>query len=98
MTAEKFLRVTMPDGSEWDVPAHVIADDRARYYAESDPHTTYQEAYDETISDPSDLIEWAEGDMNWSDVVAHAVKVETQARAVDYQDGWVNGDKRVIER
>ncbi len=95
--AEKWLRVTMPDGSQWDVPAWIIADNRARYYAVNDPDTTYQDEFDVTLQEASNLIEWAEGDMNWSDVVAHAVKVEEPAD-VDYQDGWVNGDKRIVER
>lgn len=29
---EKFLRVTMPDGSKWDVPVKKIAENRARHY------------------------------------------------------------------
>lgn len=28
----KYLRVTMPDGSKWDLPAEVIARNRADYY------------------------------------------------------------------
>jgi len=27
----KYLRITMPDGSKWDVPARIIAKDRATY-------------------------------------------------------------------
>jgi len=26
------LRITMPDGSRWDVPISIIANDRANYY------------------------------------------------------------------
>lgn len=95
--AEKFLRVTMPDGSQWDVPARLIADSRARYYAANDPDTTYQEEYDYTINDAYEIEDWAANNMNWSDVAEHAVKAE-DPEDVDYQEGWVNGDKRIVER
>jgi len=33
----------MPDKSKWDVPAKVIAEDRAKYYAERDKSSTFEE-------------------------------------------------------
>ena len=44
----KVLRVTMPDGSRWDVPCSVIAKNRAEYYANTGDD--YQEEYDYTMS------------------------------------------------
>jgi hypothetical protein len=85
------LHVTMPDGSVWAVPAHLIAHNRATYYAEDG----YQEEYDYTMGDDAELEDWAANNMNWSDVAAHARKVE-QSEPVDYQEGWVNGEKLVV--
>lgn len=48
--AEKYLRITMPDGSKWDVPCDVIARNR----------------------------------------------IESEAEEVDYQEGWVNGEKEIV--
>lgn len=96
------LHVTMPDGSVWAVPADLVADSRARFYVDTrgdrQPGETWSEAYDRfygpTLADDADLLEWAANDMNWSDV-EHAARVVTPP-AVDYQQGWVNGDTRVV--
>jgi len=93
----KFLRVTMPDGSKWDVPARVIAENRAKYYAEVDSDTTYQEEFEFTMSDNYELKDWAAGNMNWSDVENHAQYV-INPPTPDYQEGWVNGEKEIIEK
>ena len=77
----KYIRVTMPDGSRWDVPAGLVAADRAAYYA--DQGDNYEEEYDYT--------------MNWSDVEHAASFVAQDAGAVDYQEGWVNGKKEIVE-
>ena len=90
----RYLRVTMPDGSKWDVPAWVIADNRAKYYKEQGEN--YQEEYDVALENDGVLMDWAAGDMDWSDVKSTARKVIT-GDEVDYQEGWVNGDKEVVE-
>jgi hypothetical protein len=95
----KYLRVTMPDGSQWDIPAEIVADDRAKYYAKIDTDTTYKEEYEYTLSDDSEIFDWAANNMNWDDVKDHAVKVsEYHMTAADFQEGWVNGEKEIIEK
>ena len=45
-----------------------------------------------------DLIDYARGNMNWSDVEAVAVQAPpTWPLAADYQAGWVNGEHEVVE-
>ena len=85
----------MPDGTRYDVPAKVIAEDRAKYYAENDPDTTYNEEYEYTMQDDYELKDWAANNMNWKDVKNVAKKVEEEID-VDFQEGWVNGDKEVV--
>ena len=95
---EKFLRVTMPDGSLWDVPARVIADNRAKYYAEGDPGE-YEEEFRFTMDDNFELRDWAANNMDWDEVKSYAVKVEEPPQQEpDYQEGWVNGDKKIVEK
>lgn len=101
----KYLRVTMPDGSKWDVPARLIAEPRARYYAEVDTKSksglAFERAYETEIGyaldDASELIDWAGNNMDWADVAEHAVQ-SSPAPDVDFEEGWANGDKEIIER
>lgn len=92
---DKYLRVTMPDGTQWDVPAGAIAENRAGSFH---PVGTvqYADEIETTLKDDFTLMDWAENNMNWIDVKFHAVQVG--APKVDYQAGWVNGPKKVVER
>ncbi|HFU4527676.1 TPA: hypothetical protein ACJCWB_000478 [Yersinia enterocolitica] len=76
------LEITMPDGSKWAVPVHVIQ--------------THAANNDLEISHEEDIEDWAENNMNWSDVEEFAVM--TTPPEEDYQEGWVNGEKKFIER
>ncbi|MCM1564894.1 MAG: hypothetical protein NC238_02860 [Dehalobacter sp.] len=94
---EIFLRVTMPDQSKWDVPAKIIADNRAAYYAKIDPETTYEEEFEFTMTDDHELRDWAANNMDWDEVSEHAEKV-IEETSIDFQEGWLNGEKVVIEK
>ena len=96
--SEKYIRVEMPDLTKWDVPASIVARSYATYYAEADKETPFDAYLAYVLEDDDELIDWADNNMNWSDVAAHAVRVETLPPLRDYQDGWVNGEKDVIER
>ncbi len=89
----KELLVKMPDGW-WSVPASLVAGNRARYYA--DKGDDYQEEYEFAITDATELLDWAASNMNWSDVAADATKCPSVPHVVDYQEGWVNGKRKVV--
>ena len=77
----KFLRVTMPDGSKWDVPVSVIALDRAKYYADRDFDGDVEKSLNEDTlplfkESDFEVKDWAACNMNWSDVESFAVMVE----------------------
>jgi len=105
---EKFIRTVMDDGSEWDVPVRVIADHKGRYYANikdeyrADKKSTDEEIYNREFEelmnaeDDYDIIDWAENNMDWSDVEQYAVKVST--KKPDFQEGWMNGEKEIIKK
>ena len=82
----KVLRVTMPDGSKWDVPLRLIARDQAAYY---------KTTIDEELKNENALLDWAPNNMDWSDVAEWAKRVD--GATINYQDGWVNGDKEIVE-
>lgn len=96
------LRVSMPDGSKWDIPVNVIADSRAKYYHEEKGEfaSLGESLSEDTIplfmADPYNVHDWASGNMNWSDVEEDAVKVST-SDPIDFDEGWVNGDYEVKE-
>lgn len=96
----KYLKVTMSDGSKWGVPVSLIALSRATHYA--DEFGSVQESLDnDTLplfeSDPYEIEDWAANNMNWEDVSDHAVLIAS-AEDIDWQEGWLNGDKEIIEK
>lgn len=101
----KYLRTTMLDGSEYDVSVHIIAKERADYYAKhgSGHHNgaeydrIYKEEYEYTYNDDSEICDWACNNMDWVDVKCHAIKVR-EPNDTDYQEGWINGEHEVIEK
>ena len=86
----------MPDGSKWDVPAKLVADSRAKHY-DSDPDSSYKEEFEYTMGSDYELKDWATGNMNWDEVEHKAVRVKEVEEEVDFQEGWLNGEKEVID-
>lgn len=79
-----YLRVSMPDGSKWDVPALYLARVRAAWYAEHDTGETsgpeydkvYQDEYDYTLSDDYEIVDWAANNTDWKDIEQFAQRVQ----------------------
>ena len=93
----KYLRVHMPDGTIWEVEAGHIAIDRAKYYEKLEPGC-YHGEYLFTLEDEDELLDWAQNNMNWSDVEEHAKMVGRDEESSNYQEGWVNGKREVVQR
>ena len=95
---DKKLRITMPDGSKWDVPVKFIALDRAGYYAKEFNGNKDRSLMEDTMplfnSDLYQIEDWAANNMDWDDVKSNAVMVSPPK--CDYQEGWVNGDKEIV--
>lgn len=64
----KNLILRYHNGAKWAIPVHSIADNRAKYYAEKDPITTYQEEYDYVMRDSYEAKDWFFNNMDWKDV------------------------------
>jgi hypothetical protein len=95
------LEVTMPDSSIWIVPIDVIARNRAAHYAHEFDGDIERSLAEDTMplfrSDSYEVQDWAANNMNWSDVCMHAWrKIEAPPVDDQFQEGWVNGDKRVV--
>jgi hypothetical protein len=99
----KAYQVTMPDGSKWNIPVDVIARNHAQYYADIDYAGDIEKCLREyslplLLGDPSEVKDWASGNMDWKDVASSAVRVNSPSKVDDhFQEGWVNGESRVIE-
>lgn len=94
----KYLRVTMPDGSKWDVPAQIIAENYAAEYGDDPGTESYATELANCLKDDSELKDWAANNMNWADVEASAVRYSGPTEKPDYQEGWVNGNKEMVEK
>lgn len=98
------IRITMPDGSKYDVPVEIIARNRAKYYADKEFDGDIERSLaEDTIplfqSDDYEIHDWAANNMNWSDVKDHATLASLPEDGEEaHQEGWINGEYEVIEK
>lgn len=102
MTKIKAIRVTFSNGKMYNIPAEVIAEDRADYYATKfeGEEGTYDEIYEKefnyTFNHRLQLLDWMSNNMNWEDVSSDAKQVETEE--IDKSEEFVNAEKTVIQK
>ena len=98
----KILTVKLSDGSILGVPVEVIAMNRAKCYAHEFGNDVQRSLKEDTLplfhgnGGESEILDWAENNMNWSDVADKALLVKT-SDPPDFQGAWANGDKGFIE-
>jgi hypothetical protein len=97
------IEVEFSDGRVFHIRASVIAEDRARYYANHDHPgggtdwlETFENEVDYALSDDSELLDWAHNNTNWEDVAMHAIEVTTQPLPPNREAEWPNAKKQVI--
>jgi hypothetical protein len=98
--ADRKLQVTFSDGSKWEVPARVIAENRADYYAtevDGQPKGSKEwlEEVRTTLSDDYDIRDWALNNMNWSDLAPHARRVAPPPQQ-NYEEQWGSAELEVV--
>lgn len=79
----KYITVKLQDGI-YQVPANVVAVNRARYFAIKDSGTfegteynkTYLEEFNFTMDDELELCDWIRNNMVWDDIKDHIRKAE----------------------
>ena len=92
----KYIQFQADDGSWWEVPALVVANNRATYYAAREPGV-YTEEYTYTIENDDELIDWAQNNMNWDDVKDKATMF-CGPPSLNMQAAWTNGHMEVADR
>jgi len=99
---KQYLRVTMPDGSQWDVPVDVIARNRAEHYKGEFDNDVERSLKEDTLPffarNLFEIEDWAANNMNWDDVSEHATEAGKSKNRCDYEEGWANGEKEIIEK
>jgi hypothetical protein len=84
----------MPDGSVWEMFLSSLSARRSREIA--GVGTGYNEEYEFGMENPEVLVDWAVNNLNWVDVSRYSVSVKQPSEA-DYQEGWVNGRKEILD-
>lgn len=80
-------------GFVWHVPLRAVADHRARYYAEKDPDTTYQEEFDYVMDDHGEGLDWFWNNMDFREVADEASLVSVPAVKKEPDP---NAERRVV--
>lgn len=97
---KKSLIVTMPNGVDYAVPVEFIARNRAEHYANEYSGDISASLKEDTIplfeSDEFEIRDWASNNLNWSDVKGHAVMLVKKTSEHDFQEGWINGEWKVM--
>jgi len=70
----KFIEIT-DRGNVWRIPLEVIADNRAKYYAERDSDTTYEEEFKYVMGDGFEGLDWYQNNMDFEDIADKAKQV-----------------------
>lgn len=94
---------TMANGEIWAVPVMVIARDRAKNYKDEFGDSVERSLAEDTLplfaECPAEIFDWAQNNMNWSDVVSEAwlYGAEPQKQA-DCEESWTNGHHDIVKR
>lgn len=97
----KMLIVNFSNGNRFEIPAEVIAKDRASYYAdkESDSAKEFEQKFESeleyALENDSVVKDWASNNMDWDDVKDDAVEIG--AVPVDKSAEWTNATKKISE-
>lgn len=92
----------MPDASVWVCPAHIVARHRADFYADSARHSfgdqcaAYRREFDDAMSSPATLEDWAKNNMDWEEIAPYA-SLSTPPPITEYGTQWLDATVQVCE-
>lgn len=95
----KYVVVKFPNEEKFKIPANIIAESRAKYYADHDAggvQDRYQEEWDKVykeeltiaMEDDFELTDWLWNNMDWEDVEEHAIPLG-QKEKYNYKKHWM---------
>lgn len=97
----KMMTITFSDGSVWGVPVEMIARNRAKEYANIEFGGDVERSLKEDTlpyfeENEYGIIDWAIGNMDWSDFDGHQVKIK-DAQPIDFVAEWLSGSTAVVD-
>jgi hypothetical protein len=103
-TTNDVIRLTMPDRRVYEIPVQFIAEHRAKHYAGEFEGSLNRSLEEDTLpyfaEDDYNVIDWAQNNMNWCDVVlkARIVNDLTQPSPDEMQNAWCNSGDITVWR
>ena len=94
---DKICAITITPTETYEIPVLAIALNRAAYFAgkgkfNGDVVRSLKEDTEPLFnSDKSEIIDWAQNNMDWSNVENYTIKKTNKIDETDYQDAWING-------
>ena len=101
---EQFIVATLPDRSRWAIPAGIIAEWRAAYFAERDAARgdgdfieVYVRELQIGLRDPGELLDYSHNSTTWRDVRPYAQRLPNEPEApVNHERTWSNAHKEIV--
>jgi hypothetical protein len=94
---EKKLIIKFTKGVTYAVPAKIVAEDRARYYANVDGYEEDSQEFlnevNTALDDEFMIFDWVQNDMNWSDLRPYAERIEE--KPINLDDEWSDGNHTI---
>jgi hypothetical protein len=94
---EKKLIIKFHKGVTYEVPARVIAENRAKYYAETDGYeldsNEYFDEVNRALDDEFLIFDWVQNNMDWYGLEPYAVWVEN--KSINLEDEWESGNHTI---
>ena len=96
----EFIQVTFSNGERYNIPAPLVAEHRAEYYAdkfegdEGSYDEIFEKEYNFALNDRLELLDWLSNNMNWCDVEHEAEWVGPED--IDKSSEFVNAKKEYI--
>ncbi|MGE4283249.1 MAG: hypothetical protein AB7G87_05955 [Clostridia bacterium] len=103
---KKYLRIEMSDGIQYDIPAEVIAENRAVYFDQNSddrmpyhgsclPPRLHNSEKEYALEHDELLMEWATKNMDWNSLKQYAIKVKDSD--ADYNEDWKMKNKEIVK-
>jgi len=97
---EKCLKVRFPNGDMFKIPARVIAENRADYYADLDGYekesNEWEAEVQNALNEEFEIYDWAGNNMDWEDLVPYAKRIE-DLTDMDYSEEWPDADLEICK-
>ena len=96
---DRCLKVRFANGDLFAIPARIIAENRANYYADLDGYDLNSNEWEAEIitalRDDLEIEDWAGNEMNWNELEPYAIKIDSGE--FDYEDGWPDADMELMD-